>query len=142
MRLKNSTGGEVQSTPAFVDLFLEAYKRPPKQIVFDLDATDNAHHGHVFCGRHLLAALLRPSNIDASACPYRTEFALAHLRLATWTGPPPARVAGLTLRPALSAKLDTIRHVCSRATKVRVGHAGWPRHWPAAARESPPTSSR
>jgi hypothetical protein len=29
----------------------------------------------------------------ASACPYRTEFAPAHLRLATWTGPPPARTA-------------------------------------------------
>jgi hypothetical protein len=29
----------------------------------------------------------------ASACPYRTEFALAHLRLATWTGPPRARAA-------------------------------------------------
>jgi Transposase DDE domain group 1 len=28
----------------------------------------------------------------ASACPYRGEFALAHLRLATWTGPPPGRV--------------------------------------------------
>jgi Transposase DDE domain group 1 len=29
----------------------------------------------------------------ASACPYRTEFALAHLRLATWTGPPDVRAA-------------------------------------------------
>jgi hypothetical protein len=29
----------------------------------------------------------------ASACPYRTEFALAHLRLASWTGPPSARAA-------------------------------------------------
>jgi hypothetical protein len=29
----------------------------------------------------------------ASACPYRTEFALAHLRLARWTGPPPARTS-------------------------------------------------
>jgi hypothetical protein len=29
----------------------------------------------------------------ASPCPYRTEFALAHLRLATWTGPPAARAA-------------------------------------------------
>jgi hypothetical protein len=70
----------------FVDLFLEAHKRPPKQIVLDLDATDDPLHGqqegrffhgyyscycylplYVFCGRHLLAALLRPSNIDASA---------------------------------------------------------------------------
>jgi hypothetical protein len=70
----------------FIDLFLEAHKRPPKQIVLDLDATDDPLHGqqegrffhgyyscycylplYVFCGRHLLAALLRPSNIDASA---------------------------------------------------------------------------
>src|SRR5918995_2655216 len=70
----------------FVDLFLEAYKAPPKEIVLDLDATDDPLHGHqegrffhgyydcycylplyVFCGRHLLAAQLRRSNIDASA---------------------------------------------------------------------------
>ena len=70
----------------FVDLFLEAHKTPPRRIVLDLDATDDPLHGHqegrffhcyydcycylplyVFCGRHLLAAKLRRSNIDASA---------------------------------------------------------------------------
>ncbi|MFQ5566891.1 MAG: IS1380 family transposase [Paracoccaceae bacterium] len=70
----------------FVDLFLDAHKRPPKRIVLDLDATDDPIHGHqegrffhgyydcycylplyIFCGRHLLAAKLRRSNIDASA---------------------------------------------------------------------------
>ncbi len=70
----------------FVDLFVEAHKSAPKQIVLDLDATDDPIHGHqegrffhgyydgycylplyVFCGRHLLAAKLRRSNIDASA---------------------------------------------------------------------------
>ena len=69
-----------------VDLFLEAHDRPPKQIVLDLDATDDPLYGrqegrffhgyydcycylplYVFCGRHLLAAKLRASNIDASA---------------------------------------------------------------------------
>ena len=54
--------------------------------MLDLDATDDPLHGHqegrffhgyydgycylplyVFCGRHLLAAKLRPSNIDGSA---------------------------------------------------------------------------
>ena len=69
-----------------VDLFIEAHKRVPKQIILDLDATDDPLHGHqegrffhgyydcycylplyVFCGRHLLAAKLRPANIDASA---------------------------------------------------------------------------
>jgi hypothetical protein len=70
----------------FVALFLEAHKTPPHQIILDLDATDDPLHGHqegrffhgyydgycylplyVFCGRHLLAAKLRRSNIDASA---------------------------------------------------------------------------
>jgi Transposase DDE domain group 1 len=70
----------------FVDLFLEAHKTPPGEIILDLDATDDPLHGHqegrffhgyydcycylplyVFCGRHLLAAKLRRSNIDASA---------------------------------------------------------------------------
>jgi hypothetical protein len=70
----------------FVDLFLDAHAQPPKEIVLDLDATDDPLHGHqegrffhgyydchcylplyVFCGRHLLAAKLRRSNIDASA---------------------------------------------------------------------------
>jgi Transposase DDE domain group 1 len=70
----------------FVDLFLEAHETPPKEIILDLDATDDPLHGHqegrffhgyydcycylplyVFCGRHLLAAKLRRSNIDASA---------------------------------------------------------------------------
>ena len=61
-------------------------RRRPSRIVLDLDATDDPLHGHqegrffhgyydcycylplyVFCGRHLLAAKLRRSNIDASA---------------------------------------------------------------------------
>lgn len=69
-----------------VTLFLEAHVRAPRQIILDLDATDDPLHGHqegrffhgyydcycylplyVFCGRHLLAAKLRPSDIDASA---------------------------------------------------------------------------
>jgi hypothetical protein len=70
----------------FVDLFLEAHKTPPEEIILDLDATDDPLHGHqegrffhgyydcycylplyVVCGRHLLAAKLRRSNIDVSA---------------------------------------------------------------------------
>jgi len=70
----------------FTDLFLEAHDRPPRQIILDLDATDDPLHGsqegrffhgyyrnycylplYAFCGDHLLAAELRPSNIDASA---------------------------------------------------------------------------
>ena len=63
----------------FVDLFLEAQQKAPKQIILDLDATDDPLHGnqegrfycylplYIFCGRHLLAAKLRRSNIDAAA---------------------------------------------------------------------------
>jgi hypothetical protein len=70
----------------FVDLLVEAHESPPKRLVLDLDATDDPIHGHqegrffhgyydcycylplyIFCGRHLLAAQLRRSNIDASA---------------------------------------------------------------------------
>jgi hypothetical protein len=69
-----------------VEVFLEAHKRMPKQIILDLDATDDPLHGHqenrffhghydcycylplyVFCGRDLLASKLRPANIDACA---------------------------------------------------------------------------
>ncbi len=68
-----------------VDLFIEAHERAPRQIVIDLDATDIPLHGHqegrffhgyydhhcylplyVFCGRHLLLARQRRSNIDAA----------------------------------------------------------------------------
>src|SRR5205085_12638346 len=69
-----------------VDHCLAAHERAPLQIILDLDATDDPIHGHqegrffhgyydcycylplyIFCGRHLLAAKLRRSNIDASA---------------------------------------------------------------------------
>jgi hypothetical protein len=69
-----------------VDVFLEAHAAAPEEIVLDLDATDDPVHGeqegrffhgyyggycylplYIFCGRHLLAAKLRRSNIDASA---------------------------------------------------------------------------
>jgi hypothetical protein len=71
----------------FVELFVQAHAAaPPSQIVLDLDATDDPLHGrqegrffhgyydtycylplYIFCGDQLLAAKLRPSNIDASA---------------------------------------------------------------------------
>jgi hypothetical protein len=70
----------------FVDMCLDAHKKLPPLMVLDLDATDMPLHGHqeerffhgyydcycylplfVFFGRHLLAAKLRPSSIDAAA---------------------------------------------------------------------------
>jgi hypothetical protein len=69
----------------FVDLFLEAHARAPRQIILDLDATDDPLHGeqegrffhgyydcycylplYVFCGRHLLVAKLRRADLDAA----------------------------------------------------------------------------
>jgi hypothetical protein len=68
-----------------VDIAIESQVAPPVMVI-DLDATDSPLHGHqegrffhgyydcycylplfVFYGRHLLAAKLRPANIDAAA---------------------------------------------------------------------------
>jgi hypothetical protein len=74
----------------FVDLFVEAHQHPPKQIILDLDATDDPLHGHqegrffhgyydgyydcycylplyIYSGPHLLASKLRRADIDAAA---------------------------------------------------------------------------
>lgn len=69
-----------------VDVFLQAHRTAPPEIVLDLDATDDPVHGaqegrffhgyyghycylplYIFAGEHLLCARLRPANIDASA---------------------------------------------------------------------------
>ncbi len=68
---------------AFVEIFLASYKKPPRQIVLDMDVTDDQVHGnqegaffnpyykgvcyaplYIFCGHHLLVAKLRSSNVD------------------------------------------------------------------------------
>jgi hypothetical protein len=70
----------------FPEAFVRQQTTPPSRIVLDLDATDDPIHGqqlgrffhgyyghycylplYIFAGDHPLAALLRPSNIDASA---------------------------------------------------------------------------
>lgn len=70
----------------FVELFVQAHARAPEQIVLDLDCTDDPVHGeqegrffhgyyghycylplYIFCDKHLLAAKLRPANIDGAA---------------------------------------------------------------------------
>jgi len=70
----------------WVDLFLEAHRAAPEEIILDLDATDDPLHGHqegrffhgyydgycylplyIFCGEHLLCAKLRRANIDGAA---------------------------------------------------------------------------
>jgi hypothetical protein len=85
----------------FVDVFLDSYNRAPhKTLILDLDATDDPLHGHqlgrffhgyymnycylplyIFCGEHLLAAKLRPADIDASAGTVpELERIVAHIR--------------------------------------------------------------
>src|SRR5258708_12365851 len=68
------------------EVFLEAQREAPQEIILDLDATDDPLHGkqegrffhgyyghccylplYIFCGEFLLGARLRSSNIDASA---------------------------------------------------------------------------
>jgi hypothetical protein len=68
-----------------VDQFIAAHPEPPSHLMLDFDATDDPVHGHqegrffhgyydhhcflplyVFCGDELLAAYLRPANIDAA----------------------------------------------------------------------------
>jgi len=70
----------------FVDVFLEAHAQVPRQIILDVDATDDPLHGdqegkffhgyykaycylplYIFCGEHLLCARLRPASNDAAA---------------------------------------------------------------------------
>ncbi|BAY66973.1 transposase (plasmid) [Calothrix brevissima NIES-22] len=69
-----------------VELFLESYQKPPRQIILDLDVTDNLIHGnqeetffnpyykgycyaplYIFCGKKIIAAKLRASNLDPAA---------------------------------------------------------------------------
>jgi len=75
----------VRMSEVLVDQFIASHKRPPRELVLDFDATDDAVHGqqehrffhgyydhycflplYVFCGDRLLCAYLRPSKIDAA----------------------------------------------------------------------------
>jgi hypothetical protein len=80
-----ASAGQIESL--FVNVFLQLHRQqPPRRIVLDLDATDDPLHGdqlgkffhgyyqsycylplYIFCGDHLLAAKLRPADIDAAA---------------------------------------------------------------------------
>lgn len=70
----------------FLDLFFVLCDNPPRRLFIDLDVTDDPVHGqqalaffnryydsvcyaplYIFCGGHLLAAKLRPSNVDPAA---------------------------------------------------------------------------
>ena len=68
-----------------VEQFIASYRRAPKRLILDFDATDDAVHGqqerrffhgyhdhycflprYVFCGKQLLVSYLRPSKIDGA----------------------------------------------------------------------------
>jgi hypothetical protein len=86
-RLENRVSRQTVADIArvLVEVFIASHKEPPKELVLDFDATDDAVHGnqvnrffhgyydqycflplYVFCGDHLLAAYLRPANIDGA----------------------------------------------------------------------------
>jgi hypothetical protein len=86
-----------------VELFLQAHPVAPAQIILDLDATDDPIHGnqegrffhgyyggycylplYIFCGEFLLAAKLRPSNIDGSFGALEEVARIVDLIRATW----------------------------------------------------------
>jgi len=86
-RLENRADRESarQGSLLIVEKFIQSFQTPPKRLVLDFDATDDPVHGqqegrffhgyydhycflplYVFCGSQLLAAYLRPSNIDGA----------------------------------------------------------------------------
>ena len=86
-----------------IDVFLESHARPPREIVLDLDATDDPLHGmqegrffhgyydcycylplYVFCGRHLLLAKLRRADRDPAAGVVEEVERLIDRIRATW----------------------------------------------------------
>ncbi|WP_409525739.1 IS1380 family transposase [Nitrincola sp. MINF-07-Sa-05] len=68
-----------------VEQFIRSYRKPPKRLILDFDATDDTVHGEqvgrhfngyynsycflplfVFCGQKLLVSYLRPASVDAA----------------------------------------------------------------------------
>jgi hypothetical protein len=86
-RFENNMSREaaVSIHKVIVDKFIESFKKPPKELILDFDATDDPTHGkqekcffhgyydhycflplYVFCEDQLLVSYLRPSNIDGA----------------------------------------------------------------------------
>ncbi len=86
-RLENRVGRDelVDMSRLLVEMFIESFDAPPKEIILDFDATDDTLHGdqvgkffhgyydsycflplYVFAGDQLLCAYLRPSKIDGA----------------------------------------------------------------------------
>lgn len=71
-RFENSVDAESlwALSSVLVDVFIESYTHAPEEIILDFDATEDEVHGkqegRFFHGEHMLAAYLRPSNIDGA----------------------------------------------------------------------------
>ena len=95
-RFENAAGGPWAWVihQVLMEVFIASHGEPPEEIILDVDATDDAVHGHqegrffhgyydrycflplcVFAGDHLLVAYLRPADIDPA------KHALAILKL-------------------------------------------------------------
>lgn len=95
-RLENrmDRASAVEVHRVMLDVFLESFTKVPKELILDLDATDDPVHGkqegrffhgyydeycflplYIFCGEQLLVSYLRPSNID----PARHSWAIVSL---------------------------------------------------------------
>lgn len=86
-----------------VDQFIASFKRAPKKLILDFDATDDPVHGeqdgrffhgfyrhycflplYVFCGHQLLVSYLRPSNIDGAKHSWAVLSLLVKRLRRTW----------------------------------------------------------
>lgn len=86
-RLENRTDRQamMEIHKVFFEQFVASFKKPPKELILDFDATDDPTHGrqeqvfyhgyyrhycflplYVFCKDQLLVSYLRPSNIDGA----------------------------------------------------------------------------
>ena len=136
----------------FVDLFLEAHKKPPKRIILDLDATDDPLHGHqegrfyhgyygcycylplyIFCGHQLLAAKLRPADIDGAAgAKEEIERIVKQIR-ARWPEGQDLAAGRLRALPGMSSwpgARRTKSTMSSAWRRTAVCSSDWRRNWP------------
>lgn len=92
-----------QISQSLLEVFIESHKKPPKELILDFDCTDDPVHGdqmgrffhgyydcycflplYIFCGRQLLGAYLRPSNIDPARGAWAALRLLADRIRQTW----------------------------------------------------------
>ena len=86
-RLEHTANRKIafEMSKILVEIFIESFKQPPKELILDMDATEDEVHGHqegryyhgyyqsycflplhIFCGEQLLVSYLRPSFMDGA----------------------------------------------------------------------------